>query len=174
MQLDFILEYLYDNFILVLYLAIFCIIFSLFFLTWIIKYHIGTGVLVIRSSTAQLIKASEPIGEGCVKFEAEGKTVTKKIYQSGSPSFMNRFLRPIRLYLHPENSSYVYPPSVITKIKGINLQDDSVSFQKLLNAEVIEQSVKGLVGTMIEKLIYMLAGGMVFIFIWEILKAVIT
>jgi len=162
------LEIVYDNFLWVFYLSIATIFITVIFSTWIIKHQIGTKVLVIRKATGQLVKAKEIIGEGTCEF---GKK-KYKIYRKQSPSYMESFLRPFRLYVHPEGSSYVYSPQILGEKEGIELQDDDVTFQKVLRAEVIQQAVRGLVGSTLEKIIFALAGGCVAIFIWEIMRAI--
>lgn len=168
MQLEFWIEIIYDNFLIVFWLGIGCILFTLVFSGWIMKHKIGTKVLVVRKATGSLISASENIGESTVKFDNK----LYKIYQKDSPSFMQSLLRPYRLYIHPEGSDYVFSPQIITHIKGLQRKDDDIAFQKILQAEVIQQSVRGLVGSLLEKLIYMGAGGCITIIIWEIIRGV--
>lgn len=161
------IEFIYDNFIIVFYVSLFTIIITFIFSIWIIKHQIGTKVLVIRKATGQLVGAKEVIGEGTCEF---GKK-KYKIYRKQSPSYMESFLRPYRLYVHPEGSSYVYSPQILSEKEKIELQDDDVTFQKVLRAEVIQQAVKGLVGSTLEKIILIIAGMGIGVFLWEILRA---
>ncbi len=163
-----ILEFLYDYFLFFIYAAIGCIIFVLAFTGWIIKHQIGTKVLIVRKTTAQIISSKENLGDGTVK-------IGKKMYKrSGDPVFMSSLLRPYRMYLHQEGSDKVI--SLAQFIKGSIEEDEegitNQAFQNLLESQVIEQSVRGLVGTMMEKLIYMCAGGSIFIIVWEILRGI--
>ncbi len=172
-QFDFF-EFMYDYFIIVFWLAIGCILFVLGFTGWIIKHQIGTRVLVVRKTTAQIMKAQESIGKGIVKI---GKRIYKR---NGDPVFMSSLLRPYRMYLHQEDSEEVV--SLTKYMKPKDEEDDSdkedtistSAFQDILENEVITASIKGLVGSVLEKLIYFCAGGGIFILVWEILKGVFT
>jgi len=183
---DFIIEIIYDNFILVFWLAIACIIFVLSFTTWIVKHQIGTKVLIVRETTGEIVGAKEKLGEGTVK-------IKKKLFMKrGEPIVMQSLLRPYRFYLHEEGSDFVVSPAayvpniVITKDKetGKTISetiteqeiktDSSINmlYQKLLEGEVVQQAVRGLVGSVLEKIIYMLAGGLIFVILWEVIRGI--
>lgn len=164
------IELMYDNFLLVFYVGIGCIIFVVLFTGWIIKHSIGTKVLVVRKTTAEIISAKEDIGKGTVK-------LNKKLYKKvGEPVFMSKLLRPYRMYIYQDGSDEVI--SLATFVRGSKLKSEeaisNAAFQDLLESEVIEQSVRGLVGTLLEKLVYFAAGGGVFIIVWEILRGIFT
>lgn len=163
-------EFMYDNFILMFYIALGCILFVIAFTGWLIKHSIGTKVLVVRKTTAEIISGKEDIGKGTVK-------VKGKLYKKvGEPVFMSKLLRPYRMYIYQDGADHVM--SLATFVRGtIKKGEQAISnaaFQDLLESEVIEQSVRGLVGTMMEKLVYFAAGGGVFILIWEILRGIFT
>ena len=164
------LELMYDNFLLVFYISIGCIIFVIAFTGWIIKHSIGTKILVVRKTTAEIVNASEDIGKGIVKLKGR---MYKKI---GEPVFMSKLLRPYRMYIYQDGADNVI--SLASFITGKVDDDEAVisnaAFQDLLESEVIEQSVRGLVGTMMEKLIFMCAGGGLFIVVWEIIRGIFT
>lgn len=163
-------EFMYDNFVLIFYLALGCILFVIIFTGWIIKHSIGTKVMVVRKTTAEIISAKENIGKGTVK-------VRGKLYKKvGEPVFMSKLLKPYRMYIHQDGSDKVI--SLATFVTGEIDKDANIisnaAFQDLLESEVIQQSVRGLVGTMIEKLVFFAAGGGVFILVWEILRGIFT
>lgn len=165
------LEFMYDNFMLVFYLALFCIIFVLAFSGWIIKHQIGTKVLISRKTTAEMKSAKEDIGKGTVKI---GKTLYKR---EGEPTYMSSLLRPYRLYVHFEGSDKVLGLNSLIKTDDTKLTDEAISnsaFQALLESEVIQQSVRGLVGSLLEKLVYLGAGGFIGIIIFEILRGLFS
>lgn len=183
MQFQGIIEYLYNYFPLLIWIAFGCIIFVLAFTSWIIRAQIGTKVMIIRNNTGEMKRFKEPIGKGYVEWN---KT---KYKINGQPVFCHSLLRPYRFYLHQEGSEEVISPNLyIYKTtpkkkdeKGNEIIDEQLeesdtisnaAFQDILENDVISQSIKGLVGSLMERLVYLAAGGFLGIVLWEILQGV--
>jgi len=158
-------EILYDYFGVILAIAFLMIIISIVMFNFMLRNRIKTKVLIIRDTTGMIVSVKEKIGDSQVK-------INKRWYKRrGEPLFISGFLSTYRLFIHKEGTEFVVGVGHFFK-KLTATETEKQMFQELIESKIIEQSVRGLFGALIDKIIMIFAGMAIGVFAWEILRSI--
>lgn len=131
-----IIEFLYDNFLLIIAIAVIVSATSLFKMYSMMIRRIGTKLLILRKTTADIVPVRENIGDGVIWWK-------KRVFRIfGTPVLLNEAF-PSRLYVTTDESDTAFGPNEL--IKGIpEITPDMMRIRTALETELAEQAMRGL------------------------------
>lgn len=157
------IEILYDNFEFVVYALIFAVIIICVTGYKLARTQLETKVLVLKTTSAQIVKAKEVTGDGVLQFEK------KIIKRSSDPHLIKTGLFSwVRLFIWVEGTLKTLNVSKVT----LNEALDAQMWSAIVEKNTIEQMVRGLMEELRETLIKLAAGGLLGFVLAYILQAI--